>query len=155
MTMKQSCAAALLVLLLSGCGSSGSSSSSSSLPVVSAQTTYSNASVTGTYSVVLEEGYTESLIGSFKADGNGNITAGTFTDNQGAGSLCSVTASGTYSLGSSASGTATITFNSTGNCIPTRALNFNLQAGAQGNSLQLATGVTPSNWMFVGTATKQ
>ena len=69
-------AAFLSLGLLTSCGSSNSGSSI--VPPVQAQSGYSTASISGTYSVLFRQ-YFGGYIGSFKADGSGNITAGTLT----------------------------------------------------------------------------
>jgi hypothetical protein len=144
---------------ITGCSGSSGSTSIVSPPPVSAQSTYSNAAIDGTYSVLLST-ESEQMTGTLVADGKGNFTQGSFTDNPGAGSLCTTPATGSYGLSTNASGTATITLTSTGtggcNGLPTRTLSFNIEAGQQGNTLifgEVPGGST--NGMFSGSASKQ
>lgn len=143
--------------LIASCGSSGSGSTSVIAPV-SAATSYSNASIIGTYSVNLSNGNAETLIGSFTADGNGNITSGSLAENTGAGPAynCTLTITGTYSIQNTASGTATITSPGLIGCPnggnSTSAVTFNIQAGQQGQSILFAGS---GNSMYAGTAIKQ
>lgn len=128
-------ASIISLAFLAGCGSSGVSTSV--VTPVQAQTGYSNASITGTYSALLLTGANGSnAIGSFVADGNGHITSGTliFSD---ISSTCTGTFTGTYSLQSNASGTASLTF-----VVPSCASynysttdSFIIQAGSGGESL--------------------
>ena len=147
-------AATISLALLSGCGSSGATSV---IQPVQAQSGYSNASVTGTYSVYLSEGTSETLIGSFAADGNGKITSGSLAENNGPGN-CTMSITGTYNITSSASGTATIASASAGlvGCPgsgnSTTSLPFSIQVGQQGASIVFAGS---GNLMFSGSATKQ
>ena len=153
----------ICLVVISGC--SGGGSSIITVPPVSAQTGYSNASITGTYSLVLEHGSQGTGTGFFVADGNGNITSGTMSIVPGP---CNASISGTYNLSSTASGTAAITATQiTG---PTGCLGnffqavsgawpFNIQAGASGASLLFGTSTLPagvSGSVFVsGSAVKQ
>ncbi|HUV68602.1 MAG TPA: hypothetical protein VMW15_03000 [Terracidiphilus sp.] len=146
-------AATISLALLSGCGSSGSTSV---IQPVQAQSGYSNASITGTYSATFITGANgANSIGSFVADGNGHITSGAlvFSD---ISSTCTGTFSGTYSLSSSASGTASLTF-----VVPScatfnysKADNFIIQAGASGASF-FAQPLPPSDNAFHIVASKQ
>jgi hypothetical protein len=76
----------LLALPLLSCGGSGNPSSSGTITnpsPVQAQTSYSAASLSGTYTVAMAAGDDAAIvspvtfIGSLTFDGNGNITAGT------------------------------------------------------------------------------
>ena len=103
-------AATISLTFLIGC--SGGNSTSLVTPV-QAQTGYSNASITGTYSVIVTSANYQNYIGSITADGNGNITAGTLTNTDistSATNVCNLSVTGTYSLQSNASGTATLAF---------------------------------------------
>jgi hypothetical protein len=141
-----------------GCGSSGSGSSSIvNPPPVQAQSGYSNSSITGTYSIVLSRGDAESDIGSFKADGNGNISSGTLSVIQGVGfPICTVSFTGTYSLQSTASGTANINTqpSNTSACagLTSQSVSFVLQAAQSGDSVLFAANTTA---MYSGSASKQ
>lgn len=132
--------AVLSLSVMSVC-SSGSGSGSSIIPPVQAQAGYSNASVTGTYSIVFgNQDY--SGLGSFVADGSGKITSGTVNINPGTGATCGYQVAGTYSLSSTASGTAAMTITpSAGNnaqvCGPAETLQFSIQAASQGATLLL------------------
>jgi hypothetical protein len=146
-----------LAVVLSGC--SGGSSK-----VVSAQTSYSNASITGTYSVLMSAEGQGSGTGSLIADGNGNITSGSIlffvSDNPGS---CNIAFSGTYNLLSNANGimslNPTITNLSGTTCSQDFPLpwKFNIQAGASGDSLLFVTSTVPSNGgqILSGSAIKQ
>ncbi len=150
--------------LLSSC--SHGSTGTSIIPPVQAQAGYSNSSISGTYSIVLASpynnpdglGYTES-IGSFSADGNGNITSGSLTEREaGDTTVCAIAITGTYSLQSSAAGTASVTTKSTltsgtGPCRPNRSIAFAIAAGQQGATLLFAE--TDSTALLSGTAVKQ
>ncbi len=150
-------AALLCPVVLVACGGTSNSSNSNPItnpPPVSAQTTYSKAALSGTYSISVLAGTASGIgsdLGTAQLDGNGNITAMSFTDyfSQG-GNPCQFNGTGTYSVTSNASGTASITFNST-NCassVPPGPLTFNLEAAQQGASFmftendgkQLASG---------------
>ncbi len=127
-------------------------------PVVSAQQTYSNASLSGTYSFS-ETGVTGAEphdgSGTLQFDGNGNVT-GTITDYYIGSTPCQFSIVGTYSVSSSASGTAsltTTTTTSTGqNCVGSTG-TVNLQVGQQGQSLVYAE--TDGQRLTSGTALKQ
>lgn len=155
--------AASAFALITSCGSSGNGSTSV-IPPVSAASSYSNASVSGTYSILLPNPY-GSMIGSFVADGNGNISSATLTQTVVAGSAssaCSATFTGTYNIQTSASGSATIKIISTpatgktsSDCsTPSGTYAFALQAGQQGESILFAESDGVNNDVF-GTAVKQ
>jgi hypothetical protein len=152
--------------VLAGCsGSGGGISSVITPPPVSAQTTYSysNASLNGTYSVNLAgvNGKSEevsSFIGSFKADGAGNLSAGTLTQygiDESVSGSCSLTFTGTYSVQNTAVGAATITVSSSGTngCTLSGPIVFVTQAGLQGQSLHFVE--SDGVGLVSGTATKQ
>jgi hypothetical protein len=150
-------AATICLAILTSCGSSGGSSSI--IPPVQAQSGYSNASITGTYSFLLNQSGNVAALGSFVTNGTGTITSGTVTIGTGA-SGCSGTVTGNYSLSSTASGTASLTFTITsGASICTNngwfapsSLAFDIQAGSSGASLLLASSSNPN---VQGTAVKQ
>ena len=154
-------AAIFFPMALVACSATNSSSTTGSNPItnpppVNAQTTYSNAALSGTYSFssgIGEATNTNSLIpvaGTLQFDGNGNITSGTFqypVPGLPANNPRIYSFTGTYSVSSSASGTATLTFTQlSGNTnqgfnpiIPTgSSFAFTLQAAQQGASVILA-----------------
>jgi hypothetical protein len=162
---------------LTGCGSK-----SNSIATVNAQSNYATASLDGTYSINLSgitstapinptnpSGITgasaelSSFIGSFQADGSGNISSGTLTEfgaNANAVYGCSVTFTGKYEIEANASGAATITVASTAassssgaNCTWSGPVQFMLQAGMYGESLHLAEA--DGKGLLTGMATKQ
>ncbi len=146
-----------------GCGGSGGPVSSIiNPPPVQAQTfTYSNAAMNGTYSLALIRGEVESDYGSFKADGNGNITAGSLTITEsGTGVMCTLTFTGTYTIKSDATGTASVTLApSAGAGCPESSLNnatmsYVILAGQQGSALLLSPAASNGDWL-PGTAIKQ
>lgn len=149
-----------IAVLAMGCGSGSGSGGVSMVPPVQAQSSYSSATVAGTYSVYLAEGYTETLLGSFIADGKGNISSGSLIENNGGGptSICTVSITGSYTVQSSASGTATISSSApglvgcpgSGNSVT--SIQFNIQAGQQGDTVLFVGSGTQ---MFSGVATKQ
>lgn len=140
-----------LTLTLS-CGGDGSVST------VQAQTpTYSDSNVSGTYNMnfagVTAGGAPLTGTGSFTADGNGNITAGTYTTKvipinpypgPGQFEICTGSLTGTYGISSEAipfgtgTGTATLAVtpnsNSTATC-PTASLTLSLSASTSGNTI--------------------
>jgi hypothetical protein len=165
------------IVFLAGCGSKNNS-----IATVNAQANYATASLDGTYSINLSgitsaaginptnsTGITgtsielSSFIGSFSADGNGNISSGTLTEfgaNANAVYGCSVTFTGKYEIEANASGAATITVASTGangssgaNCTWSGPVQFMLQAGMYGESLHLAEA--DGKGLITGMATKQ
>ncbi len=154
-------AALCFPVVLAACSASNNSSNPlNNPPPVNAQTTYSNAALSGTYSISTginsETGTAccgETVIpiaGTLQFDGNGNITAGTFqypVPGQPANNPRVYSLKGTYSISSSASGTATLIFTQlSGNTnqsyvpfIPTgSSFSFTLQAAQQGASVILA-----------------
>lgn len=155
-------AATIGLALLTSCGSSGGTSI---IPPVIAQSGYSNASITGTYSLSLAspfnpaggDGFAEG-IGSFVADGAGNITSGTLMEHFAGSEVCSWTFTGTYSLQSNASGTASIiekptVVSGTSSCGANQTLPFWISAGQQGASFLL--GESDGNSLLSGSAIKQ
>ncbi len=151
-------AAATMLAFATSCGSSGGGSTNI-VPPVQAQSGYSDASITGTYSFLLNQSGDYSALGTFVANGSGSITSGTVTIlNAGGPASCSASVTGSYSLSSNASGTATLTFAVTSgasNCtglFPANILTFNIEAGSSGASLLLASTATGN---LSGSATKQ
>jgi hypothetical protein len=150
------------VALLTSCGSSGGTSL---IPPVIAQSGYSNASLTGTYSLFLAStindnnamGYSED-IGAFIADGAGNLTSGTLAERFAGTAVCTLTFTVTYSLQSTASGAATLVTKSTltsgtGTCRPNETLTFSIFAGQSGASLLF--NESDGTGLLAGSATKQ
>ena len=149
------------VVLIAGC-STNTGRSTSVIPPVQAQSTYSIASLTGTYSMLVAApenqpntiGYTEAL-GTFTADGAGNITAGSITERSAI--TCSYTFTGTYTLQSNASGTAVLNVKgaagNSASCRPNGTLNFVMIAGLQGT--QVLFNETDANALLAGVAIKQ
>lgn len=132
-------AVALFSLVLSGCARSGSSSGNSMIPPVLANTAYSTASVTGTYSfnsISIQYGAVTTGIGSVTFDGNGKITGGTVNRYEN-GALCTASETGTYSINSDAVGIATVNLSSSTNgCTFNSPLQLALQASQAGEVLQ-------------------
>lgn len=152
----------LFLFFLSGCSGSGNSFSTIT-PTVSAQTTYSNASLSGTYSMswfYFASGtgglnsFSYSGVGTIKLDGNGNVTTGSITLNNSSTSFpCTYTVTGTYSLQSTALGAATLQLSSgSGSCPSTDTWHLNLAAGNSGESFQM--GRSDAN-IGSGSAVKQ
>jgi hypothetical protein len=152
---------ASLLLSLSACGSG----SSSSTQTVFAQTAYSNASLTGTYSVTFSSfgsGISSSnvsyynAIGTIQLNGAGGITGGTLNFYFVSGvSPCIENVSGTYSLQSTALGTASLVLSSSSNgCNATATLPLNVAAAGQGTSI-LLSGSTQTTEILTGVAIKQ
>lgn len=104
------------IYAVAGC-SSGSNSNSNPItnpPPVSAQTMYSNASLSGTYVIgitgdIPNTSVLGSGIGTAQFDGSGNITAMSLTDS----ADCTFAGTGTYSLDSNDDGSASIGLNPT------------------------------------------
>ena len=148
MRFSAKCALICALGVLTGCGSGGNSISSiTNPPPVKAQTVYTNASIIGTYAVTASGTV---VIGTIKADGNGNITSGTITDVYGTTSSgdtpnCSLSVTGTYSVQSDGSGTATLQISPgqtnpcTGSTFPGAVMNsqFLIEVSQEGASLYL------------------
>lgn len=104
--------AAVTIALLTSCNGSGGGTSGG-ITTVSAATTYSNASLSGTYAFSIGDPVQSwSWIGTFTADGNGNITSGsaTFASATNAISGCTLGLTGSYSVQSDGSGSASWTW---------------------------------------------
>jgi len=174
--------AAIALISLFAFIAAGCSQSSNAIPVVSAQTSYTNATVEGTYSINLS-GLTSTqqinlnnptqidsaaaelstFIGSFKADGNGNIDSGTLTQfgaNENSAIACTVTFTGTYTLPGNPTGTTTFTVASKGtngtsdsNCKWSGPVQFIMQAGLYSQSLHLMEA--DGKGLISGIATRQ
>ncbi len=159
--MKKFKAAAILTIALSfaslfsiGCGGNALSSLGNP-PVVSAQQSYSDASLNGAYSFN-ESGSTGTQFhdgsGTLQFDGNGNLT-GTLTEYYVGSSPCQFSVTGTYSVSSSASGTASLTTTSANpGCIGSSG-TVNIQVAQQGQSLVYAE--TDGQRLATGNALKQ
>ncbi len=145
------CITSPLLLTLSAC-SAGSASGGNQ--TVSAQTTYSNASLSGTYSVVWtnvgsqEAGNLNAFysgVGTLQLSGTGTITGGTLSFYTEANRVptsavpCVYSVTGTYSIQSTALGTASLSLNSsTGNCTATASWQIALAAADGGAIVQMA-----------------
>jgi hypothetical protein len=145
-------AAALFICALLVLGCAGSLSDPST---VSAQQTYSNASLTGAYSFN-ETGsngtVTHDGSGTLQFDGNGHLT-GAITDYYIGSSSCQFSITGTYTVAGSATGTASITTTSTDpSCIGASGTE-SLGLGQQGQSLVFAE--SEGQRLDTGTALKQ
>ncbi len=98
------------------------------------------------------------FIGSFVADGNGNITSGALTQyglNDDLSGNCTDTLTGTYSIQSDATGTATLTLSPSGTngCASVGAIPFAVQAAQQGDTLLVAE--SDGTGLLIGQAAKQ
>ena len=153
------CLALSVIVGLSACSSSNGGGSI--ITPVQAQAAYSNASLSGAYSVVLASpsntptSFRED-IGTLTADGAGNITSGTLRDSDGS-LVCTVTLTGTYSLQSNASGTMSLNMKSTltsgtGTCRPNATIPFIIYAAQQGSTVLFNES---DNYLLSGTAFKQ
>jgi hypothetical protein len=158
------CAMSSLLLSFSGC----SSGTSTGMQTVMAQTGYSNASLSGTYSVVWvnigspEKGNLNAYYGgtgTIQASGTGNITGGTlsfYTEGYAVPTAvvpCVYSVTGTYTLQSTALGTASLNLvSSTNGCTSSATWQIALAAGNGGTNIQLtrADGAVAS-----GSAVKQ
>ena len=161
------CSPLLLCLACSSASSSTGSNPITNPPPVSAQTTYSNASLSGTYSISTgippgTGGGTVLIptVGTLQFDGNGNITGGSIqylVPGLAPSQTRQYSIAGTYSVSSSASGTATLTFKFTGGntnqgflpFIPSTPLTFTLQAAQQGASVVLAENDAVASFSIV------
>ena len=159
------CITSPLLLTLSAC-SAGSASGGNQ--TVLAQTTYSNASLSGTYSVVWtnvgspEAGNLNAFysgVGTLQLSGTGNITSGTVSFYREAGAIstsavpCVYSVTGTYSIQSTALGTASLSLSSsTSGCTATASWQIALAAADGGAAVQMsrADGAVAS-----GSAVKQ
>jgi hypothetical protein len=151
--------AVLLCLLASVIGCSGGSSSQNS-GTVYAQSGYSNASLSGTYSVQFVSPYSKigspfyDAIGTIVFNGAGAISGGTIdTYFSGNATPCVYSASGTYALQSTAAGTASVSLaTTTPGCAVTATYQLALQAASSGSAVQF--GASDGN-IFSGSAVKQ
>jgi hypothetical protein len=154
-----------LLLVFNACSSSPSISTSiNNPPPVLAQTTYSNSSLSGTYSVVWINvgsnsgpenlgGY-YSGVGTLQLNGLGGITGGTLSFyTLGSTTPCVYTATGTYSVQSTALGTVSLNLSSsTSGCASTTAWQMSLAAADGGAQMQL---VRTDGAVASGSAVKQ
>jgi hypothetical protein len=178
----------LAIIPLLSCGGSGSSSAGTIMnpsPVQAQAYTYSNASLTGIYTVSIMEGYVGQIIspatfiGTLNLDGSGNITSGVLTgasttfgkpnSTTGVTTSCPISATGKYSLGTDASGTAMLslagssvspTANAEGGdvngCIQVPPqLNLSLSAAQKGNIIVFQMAPGNSDVNLFGSAFKQ
>jgi hypothetical protein len=129
-------------------------------PPVLAQTGYTNASLSGTYSVSLVSPFVPSGlpffsgIGSIQLDGAGTVTGGTINIYfASATAPCVYSATGTYSVLSTALGTATLNLtSSTKNCAPSDTWQLALAAADGGAAVQF---VRTDGSVVSGSAVKQ
>ena len=147
-------ALAILICLLIGCDAGGTS------PVL-AQTSYSNASLNGTYSISFSTGGrdliapggaepTYGAVGTLQFNGDGTVSGGTITAYSGTSS-CVVSLSGTYDIKSTGLGTITVTpVVTSGGCSVSASWRAVLAVGQQGVSFNFA-----SNDGTAGSASKQ
>jgi hypothetical protein len=145
-------------LLLSFCGCS--SGSSTGMQTVQAQTGYSNASLSGTYSMSWWNFYATitnspsyySAVGTMQFNGAGSITGGTITEyNPGGPYPCTYSLTGTYSLQSTALGTATINLSTSTKGCSAETWQLALAAGESGTAIEMARTDQIAN----GSAVKQ
>jgi hypothetical protein len=165
------CVASTLLVALNAC----SAGSASSNQTVSAQTTHSNSSLSGTYSVTLINAYSPQPevvpggnnnfdytgVGTIQLNGSGSITGGTLNlyiagasgNSAGAPVPCPFAATGTYSVQSTASGTATLNLSSsTAGCVATETWQLAFEAADSGNAIQF---VKTGGDVMSGSAIKQ
>ncbi len=134
-------ALAIQVCLLVGCNAGGTS------PVL-AQSSYSDASLSGTYALSFNSTGGSDLLapdgssptygasGTLQFNGAGNVTGGTITALYGTGS-CVVSLTGTYSIQSNGLGTITVTpVVTSGGCSVSSSWRADLAAALQGESPQ-------------------
>lgn len=151
-----------LALALS-CSSESRPGSTSIIPPVMAQTGYSTASLSGTYSLVWtntgsqESGNLNGFysgVGTMQLNGSGNVTSATLTlYNEGVAAPCVYTATGTYSLQSTALGSATLNLSSsTKGCTTTATWQIALAAANSGSVIQMSRS---DGSVSSGTASKQ
>jgi hypothetical protein len=146
-----------LLSSLSAC----SAGSSNTMQTVLAQSTYSNASLSGTYSMSWWNFYATangsstyySAIGTIQFNGNGSISGGTLTEyTPNSPYPCVFSLAGTYSLQSTALGTGTLNLSSsTKNCPATDTWQIGLAAGGSGSAVELAR----TDQIASGSAVKQ
>ena len=129
----------LALQLAAGCGGSAISSMANP-PAVSAQQSYSNASLSGVYSLSetgTNAGQMHEGTGTLQFNGNGTLT-GTLTDYYVGGSPCQFSITGTYSVNSSASGTANVTTATTNSACTGDSGAVSIQVAQQGQSMVFA-----------------
>ena len=153
------CTSTSLLLALSACSGGVSSGTGTSTGIVSAQTTYSNSSLSGTYSITLtntwnqkngvvsggNNGYSYSGVGTIQLNGSGAITGGTLDlyingaplTSPNAPVPCPFSVTGTYNVQSTALGTAVFNFkSSTAGCTTSETFQLALAAADGGNAIQ-------------------
>jgi hypothetical protein len=156
-----------VVLTLIACsGASGDAVSNSIVPTVQAQSGYSNASLSGTYSVTFSSNggqipggnpYIYSALGTIQLNGAGVVTGGvvTFSFSGSPAVTCVENVGGTYSLQSSALGTASLSFTQqTGSCSTSFTIPLSIAAAGQGTTV-LFQGSGPVANVLSGVASKQ
>ena len=168
------CITSPLLLALNACsaGTAASTASGINQPVL-AQTTYSTASLNGTYSVQLICTYCQNVAGAvgmkagyggqdagtgtIQLDGAGGITAGTLNIYVSASPTfstpCVENVTGTYSIQSTALGTASLNLtSSTTGCAPTLTWKLALATADGGSVIQFAES---DGYIGSGSAIKQ
>lgn len=141
------CVLTSFTLALSACSGGANSGTGASTGIVSAQTAYSNSSVSGTYSMswwnffANNQGSTYySAVGTIQFNGDGNITGGTITEyTPNTPYPCVNSVTGTYSIQSTAIGTATLNLSSsTKGCPATDTWQLALAAADSGAAVEMA-----------------
>ena len=139
----------LCPFLFQGCAGKG-------MPVVKAQGSFSNASLSGTYAFRATEdqnGLPLFLAGVLTADGNGHIVSGR-EEVAVQGVLCEGTLTGTYSVATDGTGTITLnqTFPLSSACVGTATV-LRIAIAAGGEKFEFVGSTL--NFALEGTATKQ
>ena len=144
------CTSTSLLLALSACSGGVSSGTGTSTGIVSAQTTYSNSSLSGTYSITWINVGSPDIgnlnafyggVGTIQLNGSGNITGGTlnfYTEATSPKSPCVYAVTGTYGIQNTALGTATLNLSSsTSGCTSTDTWQVALAAADGGAAIQM------------------
>ncbi len=158
------CITSPLLLALSACsaGTAAGTGSGINQPVL-AQTTYSSASLSGTYSIEYMCTYCDTTgtgnsydagVGTLQLNGSGAINGGTLNIyNSYATKPCVYSVTGTYSIQSTALGTASLSLSSsTTGCTPTTNWQLALAAADGGAAIQFTRS---DGYMASGSAIKQ
>ncbi len=140
----------LCPFFLEGCAGKGMA------PVVKAQGSFTNASLSGTYAFQATEdqnGLPLFLAGVLTTDGNGRIVSGR-EEVAVQGVLCEGTLTGTYSVAADGTGTVTLnqTFPLSSACVGTTTV-LKIAIAAGGEKFEFVGSTL--NFALVGTATKQ
>ena len=171
-------------VMLVGCQGDGGGSGTIVNPTpVQAQSGYSSASLSGTYTITMLAGSNGAFsspipfMGTLVLDGNGNITSGNIIEAAstygssavpGTTTTCPITATGTYTLGNNATGSASLTLsgaivsaNATNNtvvdgCLPVPPqLSFSIGAAQQGQVFVFQPTAGSTMISLSGSASKQ